>query len=156
MNLTGAPRLARRDTLDYCAAAAVHLLREREARYPALVEAHKLSPNAAAAHLEAARCLVAQWRWTINPARPPLPRFDEWAGRFGSHNYILAAEIRDAARRQCTLAERDPQDADAVELADLYDALAWWQHDVAGLARIVFWIDLERSTNPAAERRQAA
>ena len=173
------PRLANRPGLrEYLAAAAVHLLRQREASYPALVTAARMTATAAADKLELARILVAQWRWVIDPACLPLPVFDDRTGHFGVFDHVLAAELTAAAARARTIAVRDPRtgltpfhsldDAafaallpadrrrvEAEELADLYEALAWWQAPCAGTSRIVFDVGIERLSAPAALQRAA-
>lgn len=138
------PRLADRHALfPQLRDAALYLLGERERRYPALVEAGRLTAAEAARRLELARCLVAQWQWVADPAAPPLPA---WAdpGHFDACVVALAAEIAgaaDAARRQ---AAADPTD-ERRAIADWYEALAWWQRVTGmGLALVVDRVDLGR------------
>jgi len=62
------PRLAGYRPRECCAAAATRILREREARYPALIEDGRLKAVDAATSLEAARVIVARWMWATDPA----------------------------------------------------------------------------------------
>lgn len=124
-------------------AAAEHLLAERERRYPALVEAGKVTPTEAAKRLGLARCLVAQWRWIVDPAAPPCPSFDDdILGHFGAPEWEIARDLRDAATRADGLRDRRiPGLPDPAQLADLYAALAWLQRppsaDRAGIVTCV-------------------
>ncbi|WP_242095451.1 hypothetical protein [Sphingomonas sp. CROZ-RG-20F-R02-07] len=142
--MIGIPRHACHHLRDYCAAATVHLLREREARYPALVNAGKVTAEDAATRLELALAIVAQWRWVVDPAAPVLPAFGE-RGYFGAHGFEMRDELATAARRQRAVADRNPDNADAAELADLYEAVAWWQQGHPGDARIITDVCAERA-----------
>lgn len=158
------PRLASYYDRDYCAAATVKLLRDREGRYPALVNAGKLPAADAVAGLERARVIVAQWKWVMDPAGPIDPPWDEARGvyGFGAYDHELAADLAGAVTRARAIADRDPSNADRRELADLYAALAWWQQRPAGCAscRIVSETTAIRRIaardRAAAERRLAA
>lgn len=131
-----------------CARAALTLLRTREQAYPAAVEAGKITAADADHGIHLARCIVEQWRWVVDKARPACPEFDERTDRFGAFNFELAAELERAAERQRSIATRKPADAGAAELADLYEALAWHQRTHAGAAWIVHIVDVERSARP--------
>ena len=138
-----------------CARAALTLLRTREAAYSALIEAGKITPADAERGLHLARCIVAQWRWIMDKARPPCPEFDERTDRFGAPNFELAAELTRAAERQRAIAKRKPADASAAQLAALYEALAWHQRTHTGAAWIVHIVDVERSAATKALARAA-
>lgn len=140
------PRLADPHRLDYCAAAARYLLAEREAAYPRLVETGKLTQDAADRGLAVMRSVVAQWRWIVDPAAPPLPPFDFTSAIFGAFNGQMVAELDRVATAARQRAARAPDDRDAADLADLCEALAWHQADEAGVARIVSIIDALRSS----------
>jgi hypothetical protein len=139
------PRLACITTREYLAAATVHILREREAKYPAAVTAGKMTPEASATGMELMRCIVAQWRWAIDPAQPDAPAFDYDTGQFGTPNHVLEAELRRVADRARALALRNPVDFATGEMADICEALAWYQHSECGEARIVVQVTAERS-----------
>ncbi len=134
------PRLAAYHLRECCAAAATRILREREARYPALIEDGKLKAADAAASLEFARVIVAQWKWAMDPAGPIDPPWDAERGVYGwgAYNHELVAELTGAARRAQGIADRTRTQA-AVDFADLCAALLWWQdRDPRGYeARIV-------------------
>ncbi|MEG3151783.1 hypothetical protein U1769_17970 [Sphingomonas sp. ZT3P38] len=151
------PRIVRQHDYPYCAAATRHLLREREDKYPALVTAGKLTASAAAEGLERLRCIVAQWKWVIDPACPPAPPFDPDTGDFGAHNYLLAAEMRRIATATRRRADHYPDSFEVCELADLCEALAWYQADlVPGLARIVAHVASCRARTERPQERLAA
>ncbi|RIA37508.1 hypothetical protein DFR49_3393 [Hephaestia caeni] len=144
MNRADAPRLAHE--IDALADAARYLLRQREAQYPRLIEAGKLKQADAVEKLERARALVAQWNWAADRTAGPIDweAHDPNRGAFGPWNYELLDEITTAAARQRIAADRVPNDAGAARLADLYAALAWWQAECAGVARIVMETDVRR------------
>lgn len=127
-----------------CARAAVMLLRAREEAYPAAIAAKRITSADADRGIHLARCLVEQWRWIIDQARPPCPAFDERTDRFGAFNFELSADLDRAADRQRLIAKRSPTDEDAAQLAELYAALAWLQRTHAGAAWIVHIVDVER------------
>ena len=160
MNYVDAPRLAWPKHRAWCADAAVHLLRTRERRYPALVGAGKLTPADAANGLELMRCIVAQWRWAVDPAAPLAPAWDDQTDLFGAYNHLLAAEMAEAARRARQLADRQPANEQASQLADLCDALAWLQtcpYSRSGEARIVIAVRCERAVpGPSIDQALAA
>ena len=142
------PRLAAYQHRGYCADAAVHLLRGREASYPALVTDGKMTAEHAKAGLEIMRVLVAQWQWVMHPARPALPDWDYRTGYFGCYNHLLVAELATVAERARAQASRTPADAQRVGMADLCEALAWHQasdHGASGEARIVDQVAAERA-----------
>ncbi|HEU0045106.1 hypothetical protein [Sphingomonas sp.] len=147
------PRFAARpEVFDYLLDAARRLLAEREARYPAMIEAGKLAVADATRKLELARCLVAQWRWAADPARATLGEWRE-PGHFNAWAHELAAEIADAATRARALADRDPTPLRR-EVADMYEALAWWQQPVSpGRARIVAHADFTAGVRDPGARR---
>lgn len=116
----------------YCAAAAVHLLREREAKYPIEVEKRRMAQQASADGLERMRCIVAQWRWVIDPARPPLPSEHVKTGRFGCHVIDLDAEMQHVAERSRARAAADPVSWEKEEMANLCEALAYYQRRYIG------------------------
>jgi hypothetical protein len=132
-----APRIVHAHALDYCAEAVEHLLSEREASYPRLVAKGTLTAEAAKAGLNLMGAIAAQWRWVMDPAHPPLPPYDHETGDFGCHNYLLAAEMTRVAARAREIATARPDDFRACEMADLCEALAWYQQDEAGSAKIV-------------------
>lgn len=133
-----------------CLDAALHLLREREERYPALIEKGRLSREDAVEGLERARCAVAQWRWIADPACPPLPPFDmATAGHFGMPERALTAELHRAATRARELADRTPADKRLARRADLYAALAWHQRPGRITVAIVEEVDFCRTTTAA-------
>ncbi|MGR6327705.1 hypothetical protein ACU5AX_01430 [Sphingomonas sp. XXL09] len=140
-----APRFAdpryRRD----CARAALRLLRDREAALPRFVEQGQIEQAGADRAIHLAECLVAQWRWIVDPARPPLPAFDERTGFFGAFCFELADDLATAARRQRARAERADASEDATALAELYEALAYLQRVHVGAALVVGEVDVERS-----------
>lgn len=138
-----------------CAAAKVEqLLAEREARYPALVEAGKLSEEDAANGLILLRALAAQWRWAIETAQPALPI--EPLSPFGASVVDLAAETRRIAERARAMADRSPGDDRAAETADLCEVIAWWQHIDGCGPRITGWVDCERRVAAAPALARAA
>lgn len=140
------PRLAnRRGLWGYLAEAAQHLLNERQARYPSLLSAGKISAEAAAIGIERAEAVARQWQWVVDTASPPLPAWDERTDVFGVMNRELADEMAAAALRARRLADKARGEWNAGELADLYEALAWWQRSHAGAALIVHHVDVERS-----------
>jgi hypothetical protein len=134
------PRLAAYHLRECCAAAATRILREREARYPGLIEAGKLTAAGAAASLELARVIVAQWTWAMDPAGAIDPPWDAALGihGFGAYNHDLVAELAGAARRARSIADRVGSQQ-ATDFADMCDALHWWQDRDPGTyeARIV-------------------
>lgn len=108
--------------------AAARLLADRERAYPPLVERGKLAPREAEAGLRCARALVAQWRWIIDAAAPPLPPFDyATGGSFGAPSSEIAADVARAAVRAREIADRKRGDEQLALLADCYAALAWCQ-----------------------------
>lgn len=138
-----------------CARAALTLLGTREEGYPAAIQAKKITADDAERGIHLARCIVAQWRWILDKAKPPCPEFDERTDLFGAFNFQLAAEISRAAERQRAIATRKPADEAAAQLADLYEALAWHQRTHAGAAWIVHIVDVERSAR-AGQMEKAA
>jgi hypothetical protein len=155
--MTDRPRLAWPEHYAYLAAATVHLLRLREQGYPALITAHKLPAATAAAKLEQSRCLVAQWRWATDPAQPALPLWGD-TGRFGAWARELRDELADTGRTTRARADARADDADAAELADLVDALLWYQHDGPGgdMCRLTADILFYRDVNATLHRRARA
>lgn len=153
--MVAAPALAAPQHRHLCARAALTLLRTREQSYPAAVEAGKITAVDAERGIHLARCIVAQWRWVLDKAKPPCPEFDERTDLFGAFNFELAAELVRAAERQRSIALRKPANAGAAELADLYEALAWHQRTHAGAAWIVHIVDVERSAAAKALARAA-
>ncbi|USU06318.1 hypothetical protein NF699_06555 [Sphingomonadaceae bacterium OTU29LAMAA1] len=150
-----APQYAAPQHRHLCARAAVTLLRTREEGYPARIEAQKITADDAERGIHLARCIVEQWRWIMDKARPPCPEFNERTDRFGAYNFELAAEITRAAERQLAIAKRKPADEAAAQLADLFGALAWHQRTHAGAAWIVHIVDVERSAAGKALARAA-
>lgn len=152
-----APRLVRANDRAYLRAGVAHWLATRDRDYPAAIEARKLAQDVAVEKLELARCTLAQWNWACDPAEPPEPPYGD-AGPFGAPYYRLAAEIAEAATVTRHRAERDPTNSEATLLAELYEALAWWQqpHGQSGTPRIVFWTDLDRSMRHATRATKAA
>jgi hypothetical protein len=152
------PRIVQLLDYGYCARATVHLLREREDRYPAHVTKGTMTAAQAAEGLEFMRAIVAQWRWVTDPATPPPPPFDPETGEFGALNYLLAAELDNVAQRARSLADREPDRFETAEMADLCEALAWYQADyIPGVARIVMHVTSERARRAAAvDHRLAA
>jgi hypothetical protein len=152
------PRIVAMHDYVYCAQAVTYLLRDREERYPAAVTAAKMTAADAAEGLERLRCIAAQWKWIRDPSRPPLPPFNPETGEFGAFNYILAEEMDRIATNARTRADRDPSNATKGELADLCEALAWYQADcIPGVARVVMHVAMARSRegDPVAERLAA-
>lgn len=141
--MQGIPRLATGLEYEYLAAAVAHLLRDREAKYPPAVTAGTMSAVQAADGLEAMRVVTKQWRWVIDKARPALPEFDHENGRFGADNRVLEAEMARIAANARARAERSPSDTKRAEMADLCEALAWYQVGDCGDPRIV-WYHLDR------------
>jgi hypothetical protein len=152
-----APALVCANDRAYLRAGVAHWLAARDRDYPAAIEARKLAQDAAVEKLELARCLLAQWNWVCDPAEPPEPPYGD-AGPFGAPYYRLAAEIGEAATIARQRASRDPANAEAALLAELYEALAWWQqpHGESGTPRIVFWTDLDRHLRREARAAKAA
>ncbi|MDE0878541.1 MAG: hypothetical protein OSB00_07730 [Sphingomonas bacterium] len=155
------PRLAdRHDVRDYLADAAVHLLRQRQASYPALIARDRMTSDEAARKCALASAVADQWRWVIDPARPPLPEWNDATGRFGAHDWDLHDEMVAAAKRARDIARRHPAgqpgEWEARELADLYEALAWWQQLHRGDALIIHDADLERRSNGHPHLAEAA
>jgi hypothetical protein len=140
-----APALVRANDRACLRAGAAHWLATRNRDYPAAVKANKITAEAASDKKALARCLLAQWDWACDPAMPPEPPYGD-AGPFGAPYYRLAAEIGEASTVARQRAARDPANREAASLAELYEALAWWQqpHDDSGTPRIVFWTDLDR------------
>lgn len=60
-----------------------------------------------------------------------------------------------AAARARKIASAHPNEWPAAELADLYEALAWWQHPIRSVARIIRAADLERLPHPRIAQRAA-
>lgn len=141
------PHLAAYHLRECCAAAATRILREREARYPALIEADKLKAADAATGLERARVIVAQWKWAMDPSGAIDPPWDAERGVYGwgAYNHELVAELAGAERRAQAIANRAPTQQ-AIDVADLYAALHWWQHPDprSHTARIVLDTTVER------------
>ena len=155
-----APSVVHWNDRPYLLAGARHWLETRDRDYPRLIEDHKLAQSLAVEKLERARCIVAQWTWVCDPADPPAPEFGDH-GLFGALNVDLAAEIAEAATVARHRADKHPADVRAAMRADLYEALAWWQqpHGESGLARIVFWVEIERAERARRHRalkREAA
>lgn len=150
-----ASRFAEPQYRHMCARGAVALLRGREQGYPAAVEANKLTAADAERGIRLARCVVEQWRWIMDAARPPCPAWHEKTDLFGAYSFEMEADLRRAAVRQRAIAIRKPDDAAAAELADLYDALAWLQRTRHGVAWIVLRVDVERSAAARALARVA-
>lgn len=153
------PRFADFTQRDYLADAARHLLRERENRYPALVEAGKLEADHADLALSRARAIAAQWAWIVaGPAEVPWDEVNQIYG-FGAYNHDLVDELANAAARARTIADRKGDDRSIV-FADLCDALAWHQRDTGrhSMADIVWQVMIERRcARPApTEQRRAA
>lgn len=134
------PPLAAYHLLEICAAGAARILREREERYPALIEATKLKAADAAASLERARVIVAQWKWAMDPAGAIDPPWDDVRGVYGwgAYNHELVDDLRGGAKRARAIADRTGTQA-AIDFADICAALLWWQdRDPRGYeARIV-------------------
>lgn len=153
------PRFADFTQRDYCADAARHLLRERENRYPALVEAGKLEADHAEVALSRARAITAQWAWIVaGPVEVPWDDANQIYG-FGAYNHDLVDEIANAAARARTIANRKGDDRSIV-FADLCDALAWHQRDTGrhSMADIVWQVMIERrcARSAPAKKRKAA
>jgi hypothetical protein len=153
------PRYADFTQRDYCADAARHLLRERETRYPALVEAGKLEADHAELALSRARAVAAQWAWIVaGPAEVPWDEVNQVYG-FGAYNHDLIDELATAAARARAIADRKG-DERSIVFADLCDALAWHQSDTGrhSTADIVWQVMIERRCArlvPAEQRRAA-
>lgn len=124
--MTDRPRLAQPDQHRYLHDAAVHLLRQREEGYPALITAGSMREAEAVEKLELSRCLVAQWRWVMDPANPPLPPLGE-RGYFGAWARELADELAGVAAKARARADKEPGDDKLAEMADLCEALHWYQ-----------------------------
>lgn len=152
-----APALVRANDRAYLFAGVEHWLAARERDYPAAVAAQKIAAAVAADKLHLSRCLAAQWRWACDDAEPAEPPYGDH-GPFGAPYYQLAAEIAEAAATARQRAEREPADTNKAQLADLYEALAWWQqpHGQSGTPRIVFWTDLDRRMRRSARATKAA
>ncbi len=121
------PPLTGYEHRELLASAAVRLLTDRERSYPPLVERGRLEASAAAAGLRCGRALVAQWRWIVDRANPPLPAMDEaTGGHFGAPASEIAADLARATARARDLAGRRG-DEQLVLLADCYAALTWLQ-----------------------------
>jgi hypothetical protein len=151
-----APALTAPQHRHLCARAAITLLRTREEGYPAAIQAKKITASDAERGIHLARCVVEQWRWIMDKARPHCPEFDERTDRFGAYNFELAAELTRAAERQRAIATRKPAGEAAAQLADLYEALAWHQRTHAAAAWIVHIVDVERSAAAAQVIARAA
>lgn len=150
------PRLAWPEHHAYLAAATVHLLRQREAGYPALVTKGAMTEAAAGAKLELSRVLVAQWIWATDPAQPPLPPLAaDRPGHFGAWSRELADELAETAATARARAADRPLDRDRAMLADLCDALAWYQVGTGADCRLTDDILFYRAVN-AALRAQLA
>lgn len=141
------PRLTAYHLRDCCAGAAIRILHEREARYPSLIEAGKLKAADAAASLELARVIVAQWTWVMDSAGAVDPPWDDVRGVYGwgAYNHDLTAELEGAARRAKKIADRTGTQQ-AIDFADLCAALHWWQQPEprSHTARIVLDTTVER------------
>ncbi|SEM88880.1 hypothetical protein SAMN05192583_1414 [Sphingomonas gellani] len=141
------PRLADYRFRGYCADTAAHLLRGREASFPAYVEAGKLTAEAAGEGLALIRALAAQWRWITDLAAPACPAWNDRTGYFGRYNHLLVAELATIAVKARAQADRNPTSDDRRIMADLCDALAWHQRPYSGLsgeAVIVVMVSAER------------
>ena len=155
-----APKVVRMNDRAYLLAGTIHLADQRDRAYPGLIEAGKIKQAIAVEKLELSRCMVAQWRWACDPAEPFEPPYGN-VGPFGAPYYRLAEEMTAAAETARRRADRVPEDTRAAMLADLYEALAWWQQPYveSGTARIVFWVEIERRARArqrAADMREAA
>lgn len=153
------PRFADFSQRDYCADAARHLLRERETRYPKLIDEGKLDADRAELSLSRARAIAAQWAWIVaGPAKVPWDEVNQIYG-FGAYNHDLVDELATAADRARTIANRKGDDRSII-FADLCDALAWHQRDTGrhSMADIVWQVMIERRcAQPAtAVQRRAA
>lgn len=153
------PRFADFSQRDYCGVAARHLLRERETRYPKLIEERKLDADRAELALSRARAIAAQWAWiAAGPVEVPWDEVNQIYG-FGAYNHDLVDELATAADRARTIANRKGDDRSII-FADLCDALAWHQRDTGrhSMADIVWQVMIERRCGrPApAEQRRAA
>ncbi|SEM62169.1 hypothetical protein SAMN05192583_0862 [Sphingomonas gellani] len=155
------PRLADYRFRDYCADAAAHLLRGREANFPAHVKAGRLTAEAAEEGLALSRAVAAQWRWIIDPAAPACPEWDDRTGYFGRYNHLMVAELATIAAKARAQADRDPTSDERRIMADLCDALAWHQRPYrgrSGEAAIVVMVSAERTVKArmVGHRRLAA
>lgn len=140
------PRLADYRFRDYCAAAAAHLLRGREANYPGMIEAGKITVEASEEAQQLLRALVAQWRWVMDPTKPLRPAWGAETGYFGRHNWLLVDELATIVTRARAQADREPS-FKRREMADLCEALAWHQQPLSGRsgdAQIVVMVSAER------------
>lgn len=155
------PRLAAYHLRECCAAAATRILREREARYPGLIEDGKLKAADAATSLELARVIVAQWKWAMDSAGAIDPPWDAERGVYGwgAYNHDLTNELAGAARRAQGIADRTGTQQ-AIDFAGLCAALHWWQQSEprSHTARIVLDTTVERrcAVRPMMEQGRAA
>ncbi|WP_230769499.1 hypothetical protein [Sphingomonas sp. Leaf4] len=109
------------------ATAARQMLAQRIERDPPYVEAGKMTAEIAADRLRIAQALVAQWD-SIVAHEPPYDPQDAWiatGGREGAYPHELREDLRAAAKRARTLADKHGEDAGAAAFADAVEALAW-------------------------------
>lgn len=149
------PALAEPRHRHLCARAAQMLLRIREEGYPAAVEAGRMTQAEADRGIHLARCLVAQWRWIMDRARPACPPWDERGDLFGAYSFEMEADLVRAVQVQRARAAKRPADEAAAELTELFEALAWLQRTRHGVAWIVLRVDVERSATAGTLPRAA-
>ena len=114
--------------LPYCAWAALRLLREREAGYKRRVLSGKMTQQDASDRLSAARAIVDQWRWAIDPAMPAYPADDAFASApFGASEAAMVEQLRDTAAWERARWKKAPEDAERRERTLLAEALLWHQ-----------------------------
>lgn len=125
------------------AAVALRLLRDREAAYPARIEAGTMTQAVADESLATARAIVALWRWVLDPTCPAEPVWDDATGHFGVHAGFMLAQLRQAAEHYRRRADVAPGDALARELADCCEELVAWHACPGGCAAIQLQVVVE-------------
>lgn len=116
--MTPRPRFA--DAWDDLRRLVEHILSEREAAYPALIEAGKLDADEAAQRLGVMRAIVADWRFVTTLTGAPGDEVPDAAKQ---------AELETIAARAAERAKRHLEHGDLAEAAA---ALLWHQSRVYG------------------------
>lgn len=115
-----------------CAWAALRLLRERESAQPRRIAAGRMTVEDAADRLATARAIVAQWRWTIDPALSPFPTDPCDPAPFGAAQVSMVAQLRETVAWERSRASTAPADELLEERARLAEALLYYQDAPAG------------------------
>jgi hypothetical protein len=110
------------DDLPLLAELAAHLLAEREAAYPRLIEEGKLQPDRAEAGLRAMKAVAIQWARIA--AHRDLPPIEDYHAKYGAHPHELRAMLDSAAATARKRAAADPGNRDKADYAEAVETLA--------------------------------